>query len=376
MRMKLLLVITHGNMGGATNVVYELARGLRAEGADVAVGFGEGEYLAGKLAALGVPVHRFSSLKRSRNPLRPWLFAREMRAFVAAEHFDAVQFNSTNALPGCLGAKLADKRVRTIFTFHGLSVLDQNYRTFFLLKWAYRLFFRLFLPYVDVPVFVSENDLGEAERMGIVKGGSVIYNGMDASALSFASRGAAREFIAGRIGRDLASAFLIGSIGRPSYQKNYEFLVQAMPDILKAIPGAIAVVMGDGPRRIACEVLAAKLGVAERVFFPGEVSDAPRYLKAFDLFALTSRYEGLPVTLVECLFANVPVLVPDIGGDREVAGSESLYLLGDRPTFVEKIVAAKNNPARLLPKKDTAPQFSGRLMAEEYLAVAAAPRQQ
>lgn len=375
--MKILLVITHGNMGGATNVVYELARGLRAHGDDVTVGFGEGAYLDKKLKDARIPLHHFKHLRRTSNPFAPLFFANEMKRFMLSTNapFDAVQFNSTNALPGCRGVKMANRKTKTIFTFHGLSVLDKNYQTFFLLKWAYWLFFTFFLSYTNSPVFVSQNDFAEAKRIGLVKDGRVIYNGLDESSLKFLTRDAARAAIEKQIAKatktnyTLGDAFIVGSIGRLSYQKNYEFLISAFPDILTIQPNAIAVVIGDGPKRAEYERQIATLGLKEKCFILGEIPDASHYLKAFDLFVLPSRYEGLPVTLTECLFAGTPVIASAVGGNGEIAPSPSLYPWDNQEAFLKACDGAIKNPKAFVPDPAHSKRFTVGEMVKAYEAI-------
>ena len=335
--MKVLLVITHGNMGGATNVVVDLAKGLKSKGIDVSVGSGEGEYLSKKLDEIAVPHFILKNIQRSHNPLAALFFIFEMKRLVKKEGFDIVQFNSSNSLPGCLGVKMANKKAKTIFTVHGLSILDKNCKTFFLLKSAYYLFFKFFLLFTDAAVFVSKNNLDEAKSMGLVKDGHVIYNGFATSDLVFLEKNDARIAIEEKVGAKLEGKFLIGSIGRLSYQKNYEFLIKSFPNILKVKDSAICVVIGDGPTRAKCENLINKLNLKEKIFLMGELRDGAKYVKGFDLFALSSRYEGLPVTLAECVFAGIPVLASHVGGNDEIVEEKNLYHLDNEEDFLQNL---------------------------------------
>jgi glycosyltransferase involved in cell wall biosynthesis len=364
--MKVLLVITHGNIGGATNVVIDLANGLKSRGVDVAVGSGAGEYLDGKLKESGVPHFYFKNIKRSRNPFAILFFIFEIRRFVKKEGFDIVQFNSSNSLPGALGVKLANKNIKTVFTVHGLSILDKNYKTFFLLKSVYYLFFKFFLRFTDAAVFVSKNNLDEAKGMGLVKDGHIVYNGLATSDLVFLEKNEARAAIEEKINAKLADKFLIGSIGRLSYQKNYEFLIKSFPDVLRVNDRAVCVVIGDGPKRTACENLIKKLNLKDKVFLAGELRDGSKYLKAFDLFVLPSRYEGLPVTLAECSFADVPVLVSNVGGNGEIATGKSLYELDDEAGFTHKLAAAFEEPKSFLCDTSKKELFALEKMSEGY----------
>jgi glycosyltransferase involved in cell wall biosynthesis len=365
--MKVLLVITHGNMGGATNVVIDLAKGLKSKGVDVAVGFSEGAYLEKKLTEASVPRFNLKNIRRSHNPFLALFFIFEIKTLVEKERFDIVQFNSSNSLPGCLGAKLAKKKARTVFTVHGLSVLDKNCKTFFLLKFAYYLTFKFFLSFADATVFVSKNNKEEAEHMKLMKNGHVVYNGMSVSELAFLPRDEARRDIGEKVGLNMEGKFLIGSIGRPSYQKNYEFLIGAFPKVARTDDRAVCVIIGDGPKRAAYERLIDRLGLKEKVFLAGEVRDGSKYLKAFDLFTLPSRYEGLPVTLAECLYAGVPVLASDVGGNSEIASERSLYKLDDETDFIKKLSDAMKNPAQYVCPETKKGLFTREKMSEGYL---------
>jgi glycosyltransferase involved in cell wall biosynthesis len=78
------------------------------------------------------------------------------------------------------------------------------------------------------------------------------------------------------------------------------------------------VIVGDGPERAALAVLAEDLGVSAQAIFLGERTDVERILPAFDAFALPSKTEGTPVTLLEAMAARVPIVAAAVGGIPEV----------------------------------------------------------
>jgi glycosyltransferase involved in cell wall biosynthesis len=121
--------------------------------------------------------------------------------------------------------------------------------------------------------------------------------------------------------------------GRPDYvvltparlhpQKGHTYLVSAAA----ATPGATFVFAGDGPLRGSLEAQAAELGVADRCLFLGERTDMPDLLAASDLVVLPSLYEGLPVSVLEAMAAERPVVATAIGGTDEAIVSEESGLL-------------------------------------------------
>ena len=219
--MKILICITHGNIGGATNFVLWLAKGLKEKGVEVKVGFGEGEYLKEKLEKEKIDFVNFKWLKRTHNPFSNLFFIFEIKRFLDNEKFDICHFNSTNALFGAIGAKFSKSKPKTIFTFHGLSILDPNYKKAWYLKFIYWLTFKFLLFFVNIPVFVSKNNLETAKKLKLVKEGIVIYNGIPEP--EFLEREIARKFFEEKIKIDLENKFLIGSIGRIDYQKIMSF---------------------------------------------------------------------------------------------------------------------------------------------------------
>jgi glycosyltransferase involved in cell wall biosynthesis len=369
MPKRTLIIITKGDVGGAQMFAYNLARGLQQEGLPVSVGFGEGDFLRVRLSAADVPVINFKYLKRTINPLANLLFALELRNFLRKEHYDVVQFNSTNALFGAIGAKLCG--ARTVFTFHGLSVLDDGYEAGSFLKLAYRATFAFLLQFVDASVFVSKDNLRVAQKLGLAKNASVIYNGLESRSMYFIAKSDAIRRLEQFLPIDLTGKFIIGSIGRLSSQKNYEFFINAFPKLLAEKNNSIALIIGDGPHRKQCEMLIQKNGLEKKVFLCGEMRNAASYLKAFDLFVLTSLYEGLSISLIETVFAEVPAIATDAAGNAEIIGKNYCFSSGNEKEFMDLFkkmlggIDAKKIAGNISKKKE----FSLSVMVKKYREV-------
>lgn len=105
------------------------------------------------------------------------------------------------------------------------------------------------------------------------------------------------------------------------------------------------VVVGEGPERDKLVALAQRLGLANRVYFAGQLAhdQIGAYLRACDLFVLNSHYEGLPHVVLEALAAGLPVVATDVGGMAEVVqhGANG-YLVhpGDTDSLRRAIVEA------------------------------------
>lgn len=337
--MKVLITITHGNIGGATNFVFWLAKGLKEKGINVKVGFGEGDYLKEKLEKENIDYINFKWLKRTHNPLSNIFFIFEIKKFLNQEEFDIVHFNSTNALLGAIGTKLSKSKPKTIFTFHGLSILDKNYKKQFYLKPIYWLIFKFLIAFIDTPVFVCHDNLKQAQKMKLVTSGAVVYNGIPEP--NFLPKEQAKKFFEEKMGINLENKFLIGSIGRLDYSKNYEFLIKNFPEILKIKENSLAIIIGEGPEENELKKLITSLNLKEKIYILKGIYNANQYLKAFDLFVLPSRYEGLSITLIEALFAQIPILASNVGGNKEIIKEENTFKLNDKNDFLNKIKTIK-----------------------------------
>jgi glycosyltransferase involved in cell wall biosynthesis len=92
------------------------------------------------------------------------------------------------------------------------------------------------------------------------------------------------------------------------WQKGFEFLIKAMPEILSAIPAAKLLLVGEGPLKKGLENLAVSLKVKKSVIFAGYRSDITEILAAIDLLVVPSLLEGFPMITLEAMSAAKPVI--------------------------------------------------------------------
>ncbi len=135
---------------------------------------------------------------------------------------------------------------------------------------------------------------------------------------------------------------VLGWVGRLSREKGLDVLLEA----LARTTGATLSVLGDGGERIALERLAQRLGVSERIRWHGMVPEAATLYSAFDVFVLSSRTEGTPISLFEAMAAEVPVVVTAVGGVPDVVGeAEARIVAPESPeALAAAITAALANP--------------------------------
>ena len=117
-------------------------------------------------------------------------------------------------------------------------------------------------------------------------------------------------------------ARVVGSVGNFTAKKDQATLLRAVAEVPPADLGgggdAVLVLVGLGPLEGELRALARDLGIAERVVFAGSRDDVFALLPALDVFALSSRFEGLPIALLEAMASGVAPVATRVGGIPEV----------------------------------------------------------
>jgi len=122
-------------------------------------------------------------------------------------------------------------------------------------------------------------------------------------------------------------ALLIGVVGRLHPAKGHRDLFAAMERLRNGGLMPTCLVIGSGDLRRELEEEASRLGLADRVVFTGQRSDVPRLLAALDVLAMPSRWEGLPIALLEAMAMSRPIVTTRVGGIPDVIQDEDNGLL-------------------------------------------------
>ncbi|PIT93087.1 MAG: hypothetical protein COU06_01635 [Candidatus Harrisonbacteria bacterium CG10_big_fil_rev_8_21_14_0_10_38_8] len=360
--MKVLQVITKGELGGAQNLLYTIITGMINKGAEVVLGYGSGTYLANKLGSR-VKSFKFRYLRRSYNPITGILFIIELYRVIQDEKPDVLHIHSSNALLGAIAGKLAG--VKTVFTLGGLSFIDPSSKGGvgkFLLVFVYRFLLR----YVDVPVFVCKANKKYALKKKLIKSGLVVYNAVDEDYV-FLDKTSTRYFFHKKYQVELEDKFVFGSIGRLAYPKNYSVLFYDLKNLLREVPNAFLLLIGDGPELKIYQRIVKKLKLEKNVLLTGSIEDAGRLIRAFDLFVLPSFYEGLSITLLEAYMAKVVSIGADVGGNVEVLGVNHVYPLDNDEARLRMIKRA--GLGTLEDNQRVEGKFSSKVMIEQYWSI-------
>ena len=115
--------------------------------------------------------------------------------------------------------------------------------------------------------------------------------------------------------------FTIGTIGRLTYQKGQEYFIEAARILVSKGYDFQFLIYGEGEKYNEYKDMIRKYQLEKTVYLMGYAKKIPQVMRSFDLFVLSSRYEGIPYVILEAMKASVPVITTDVGGINEVITS-------------------------------------------------------
>jgi glycosyltransferase involved in cell wall biosynthesis len=333
-KTKIFYVITKGNFGGAQRYVYELATALpRAEFTPTVI-LGEGESLEKKLKIAGISVVKIPTLGRNIN------FLADLKSFWALlrlfhqEKPQIIHLNSSKI--GGLGS-LAGRLARVpkiIFTIHGLAH-NEDRSTW--QKWLIKFSHWLSIVLCHQVITVADCLKSQIINWPLINNKIItVHNGVPPIKF-FEKSVARRELFPGHNDR-----FWIGTISEIHRNKGLDSLINAFALTVRALLGNSLgwsmnlMIIGEGEELEKLKWLARAKRLEDRIHFLGRVEDARSYLKAFDIFTLTSRTEAFPYVVLEAGAAGLPIIASDVGGIPELITDPELGILVP-PGNVEEI---------------------------------------
>ncbi|EAQ80168.1 glycosyltransferase [Blastopirellula marina] len=133
-------------------------------------------------------------------------------------------------------------------------------------------------------------------------------------------------------------------------EKDHRLFVTAAAKVLETLPEARFLIVGDGPERPAIEAKCRELNVQRQVILTGSRSDIPELLAACDLFALTSKNEASPVSILEAMSVELPIVAPRVGSIPQAVDDPAnglLYPASDLSAVAAAMRQLLADPARM-----------------------------
>lgn len=327
-KKRLLFIVTLNELGGAQKFVFTLVNALDPQKYDITVSAGNnstGEFL--KSFKTPVCTHILKNLKRDPSFWTDIKTIFEVRNLIRNMKPDTLFLNSSKV--GFIGSlatvfpsklKNGNRKLKIIYRIGGWTFNDPWP------EWKKRLWIyleKISAKWKDVIIVNSNRDLEQAHKLKIRPSSRLVlvHNGIDVYKIQFFNKEEARlklfERIAKYSGKIFQIKYVIGSIANFYPTKGLEYLIEAAR-AFKNNPEIAFVVIGDGPERKNYETKIMNYGLQNKFFLIGQLTDAHKYLLAFDIFVLPSIKEGFPWALIEAMSAKLPVISTKTGAVTEI----------------------------------------------------------
>ena len=353
--MKILQVIPYFCFGGAETMCENLTYALMTMGHSVTVVslYNEKTPIARRMEAAGVRLlylDKQLGLDLSMVPKLMHIMKQE-KPDVVHTHLDVIKY-------AVAAAKLCGIR-RCVHTVHNVAHEEAEGR---LQKIINTIYFKFGW---SVPVALSPEVRNTIVSFYGLKEEKVpmIYNGVDlGKCLPKTDYGLSRPAV-------------LLHIGRFNEQKNHKGLLEAFAQILKNHPDCCLNLIGDGELLEETTQYADSLKIREKITFLGNQTNVYPFLKESDIFLLPSRYEGMPMTIIEAMGTGLPIVATAVGGVPDMmTNRESGMLVACEEEAVADAVCALLESEKLRQTLGTAAkirseQFSARYMAQAYSEV-------
>lgn len=314
--MKIVQVMPDFGLAGAETMVENLSCGLAAEGCDVLVisFFDLHTAITERIENRGIKI-KYLGKKRGFDPS----IISKMRKIIKAYQPDVIHTHRY-VLPYAFLASMGFKTKR-VHTVHNVAQKEQTKVG----KNINRVLFRYFNV---VPVALSKEIQRTIQEVYGLPDNRipVVFNGIDLS------RCIVKESYARK------DTFTVLHIGRFMDVKNHELLLRSFARFKGQHSDARLQLLGDGELKENMMQLAGQLNITDAVEFAGLQSNVYPWLHNADVFILPSKFEGMPMTLIEAMGTGLPIIASNVGGIPDMLSSQKEALLIEPKE--EKIIEA------------------------------------
>jgi glycosyltransferase involved in cell wall biosynthesis len=333
LRLRILIVCDSLGIGGAERHVVGLAAALKRHGHNVTIACSSAGPLGADVLAAGIALRGLSEdLVKRRVSIS---YTRALAGLVGEGRFDLVHAHM-HASAASAAIACARNDVPLVITEHSEAIWrdDRAWRTS---RSAYRRAAHVIAVSASIGRRLTDVDRVPARRMTAIRNAIPPADGVRSEADPFQ-----RRFAPGDV--------VIGTVARLVPEKGVACFLLAAAAVLRKLPRARFVVIGDGPLREQLETSAEKLGISGRVRFLGARVDGAQLIAELDVLAVPSLgNEGTPLVTLEALSAGVPVVASSVGGiPEQVRGFERVALVppGDADALAHALVAMAGSAHR------------------------------
>lgn len=313
---RVLYIVTKSVWGGANRYVFDLAINLKNDYQVYIAAGGKGRFYQ-RLKKTDIPYYNIRHSQRSINPFKDIFAFFEVLGLLFQIKPNIIHVNSSKA-GGIVGAAgwiyrlFSFKKLLLVFTVHGWALKEDRP------KWQIQLikfFSKLTGLFYHKIICVSKYDQKTAVKNKLAprKKLIVIHNGINPN-ISFLPKQKAQEKLIKK-----TSPFVIGTIAEWTKNKGLIYLLETLPKISPSIKQFDVVLIGSGENPDKYELYNyIQENKMKNVYLIEWIKNAASYLKAFDIFVLSSIKEGLPYTILEAMAAQTPIVAANVGGIPEM----------------------------------------------------------
>ncbi len=312
--MKILYVITKSNWGGAQRHVFDLATHFKTQGHEVIVALGGEGMLRDRLREAGIATRPIAGLGRDISLTKDSSSFGDIFKIIKEVRPDVLHLHSPKAagLGSLAGRLLRVKKI--IYTVHGWafnedrSIHQKSAMAFF--SWLTMLFSTHIIT-------LSEKETAQAQAFPwVARKIRMIPQGIIPP--KFFATASARLLLEQKMATSFDKKILVGTIAELHPNKGLFYAINAFEKVAQHHPSAILFIIGSGELEGQLRNLIKEKNLEKNVILAGYLEHAAEYLKAFNIFLLSSIKEGLPYTLIEAGYAGLPVVATTVGGIPEV----------------------------------------------------------
>ena len=331
--VKIIFIITKGDIGGAQIHVRDLAFALQALGNQVTVLVGEEAEFTEQLSQQNIRYRVLNHLKRKIHPYKDYQALKEIRHQLRILKPDLVALHSSKAgIVGRLAAYL--ENIPATFTVHGW-VFSGNATPVhqYAKNKIYRVIEKIgaLLPARLIAVSHFDRDLAIQQKVCPDDKITTIHNGMADISPTFSAN------------PSLHPPMLI-MVARFASQKDHKTLIEALATLTE-LPWKLTLVGGDNGLLADTLKLITRKNLDDKIDVLGYKKDIPARLASHQIFVLSSHWEGLPLTIIEAMRAGLPVIASDVGGVSEtVIDQQTGYLTHSREELIVALRALITDP--------------------------------
>lgn len=359
-KIKILHIITLSSWGGAQRVCYDLSANLDKEKFEIEVACKPGGLLIDKLREKGIAVHSIESFRREISPIHDFKALIALYKLIKNKNYNIVHCHSSKAgILGRIAAKLSSTK-KIYFTAHGWGFYNKKEYGWsgklatLLEKIAARCSTKIITVSESAKKTALRKKISQENKIMVIKNGISPYTGNSET----------HQAIKEKLGIS-DGEIVFGMVSRLAYPKNPLLFLEAAKKIIKTHPRTKFVLIGGGALLDKCLTFSEENGLKKNVLFlkeknPDEIEEL---LRTFNVFVLLSDFEGLPISILEAMFAYLPIVASDAGGIKElVSEGKNGFLLETDSTeeLTQKMVYFIKNPNEMKKMGEI-----GRRIAEE-----------